>query len=110
TTTTYTGMPAAQTVVKSYSDSLGGGLLEQYGTSSKADVMGMTATTVVTYAPPWRMAKWTLSAGQTESYSYDFTSEITFTGAPVPLPPQVTTGSESGKWTYEGQESVTVPL
>ena len=110
TTTTYTGLPPAQTAVKSYSDSLGGGLLEQYGNTSAADVMGMTSTTVTTYVPPWRMTKWTLSAGQSEPYSYEFSTETTITGAPVAIPPQITTGTESGTWTYEGQESVTVPL
>lgn len=110
TTTSYTGLPRVETSVLNYADMVGGNLLEMYGNRVEADVMGLKSTTVSTYTPPWRNPMWTLAAGQTETYTYTMRSETTITGAPVPVPPTITEHTASGSYTFDGRQSVTVPV
>lgn len=110
TTTSYTGLPSVPTTVLSYADMVGGGLMEMYGNKTEVEVMGVKSLIVSTYTPPYRDVKWTLAAGQTENYTYTLRSEATISGTPVPVPPTITEHTASGSWTYNGRESVTVPL
>lgn len=110
TTTNYAGVGPIATTVLSYGDTPGGMLVELYGNVAEVDVMGLTTRSVSTYTPPYRMVAWTLSAGQTEAYSYTLRTETTITGSPVPIPPTTTEHTASGTWTFNGRESVTVPV
>ena len=109
-TTALAGVPVVSNTVFNYADTIGGNLIEQYGNILTTSLAGISTRTVVTFVPPWSEMRWALGAGQTETYNYTLRSETTITGSPVPLPPSVVETAVSGTLTYQGRESVTVPL
>jgi hypothetical protein len=92
---------------KSYSI-LDGTDLVTYGSTAQATVSGFNSSSKIVFSPPYRDKRFSLAVGASDSETYTLTSTTTITGAPVALPPQVATSTQTQVVTYLGRESVTV--
>ncbi|KAF0812088.1 hypothetical protein IGB42_03365 [Andreprevotia sp. IGB-42] len=104
TTTTYTGLPAATTSVKSYSALQSGNVVETYGNVA-AITSPLAGTITSTYTPPFLNRIWTLAVGESYSYQYNSVSVTQLTG----LPDTTASSNVAGTVKYLGKESVSVP-
>jgi hypothetical protein len=106
TTTSYTGLPVAQTEAYNYVG-VNGLTALTYGGTAVVDVMGSTANVKTVMTPPVALP-YDLAAGAsfTQDVTYTVTTTITVGGMSLPT---TTTTMSRHKTTFNGVEQITVP-